>query len=82
MWQMVKTNQIFHEKYWSFTSKLTDSKSSNPSLFSYVRMIQNHPPTPVRKSKYSYLFIKRVYQLSIQGDIFEKKIKHVGKQST
>ena len=31
---------------------------------------------------YSYLSIKRVYQLSIQGDIFEKKIKHVGKQST
>ena len=32
--------------------------------------------------QYSYLSNKRVYQLSIQGDIYEKKIKHVGKQST
>ena len=32
--------------------------------------------------KYSYLSNRRVYQLSMQGDIFGKKVKRVGKQPT
>ena len=44
---MVRTKLIFHQKnpvifaYWF-----------NVTFFSYVRVIQTHPPTPVRNSKY------------------------------
>ena len=56
--QMVKTKQIFHQKYQSFTSKVNDlnygcvlnSNTQSVSLyslqlFSDVRMIQKHPST-------------------------------------
>ena len=49
---MVRTKLIFHQKYQSFTSKVTDSNYDCNLFFSYVRVIQNHPPTPARISKY------------------------------
>ena len=49
---MVRTKLVFHQKYKSFNSKVTDSKYDCNLFFSYVRVIQNHPPTLVRNSKY------------------------------
>ena len=74
----------FHKKYQSFTSKVTDSNyvcmlifnfqilhQSHTTLlfFSYVKMIQNHPPTPVRNSKYlaippTHLFTLTKYKMA------------------
>ena len=50
---MARTKHIFHKKYQSFTSNLNGSNLLVDLTFklSDVRMIQNHPATPVSNSK-------------------------------